>query len=267
MVSMEWEAFRGHRVGVDVLSLLYRAKTEGRNVLEMLASLIRALRAWGIEPLFVFDGKSPREKDGTRSARRRQRALVPESEQIRVSTDTRNEVKQLFYALGILALNAEQEADTVLAYLARTGQIAAVISADMDFLPRGVERLLIPNILTDLTTWRCACLSQLLAKSQMTYAQFVDMCVLMGCDYAPTIPTISYQSAYWRIREGRTMLEILGGEGIRTYTAWETAGILLRGEKDRWETILSEHQREKWRAGPPKPEPDAAILRTLGSTT
>ncbi len=236
-------------------------------MLEMLASLIRALRAWGIEPLFVFDGKSPREKDGTRSARRRQRALVPESEQIRVSTDTRNEVKQLFYALGILALNAEQEADTVLAYLARTGQIAAVISADMDFLPRGVERLLIPNILTDLTTWRCACLSQLLAKSQMTYAQFVDMCVLMGCDYAPTIPTISYQSAYWRIREGRTMLEILGGEGIRTYTAWETAGILLRGEKDRWETILSEHQREKWRAGPPKPEPDAAILRTLGSTT
>jgi flap endonuclease-1 len=230
----------------------------------MLASLIRALRAWGIEPIFVFDGKSPREKDGTRSARRRQKAHIAEEDRIYISTEDRNEVKQLFYALGVLALNAEMEADSLLAFLARRGDIAAVISSDMDFLPRGVPLLLIPNTLTDLTTWRAAALSQLLAAAKLTYDEFVSMCVLMGCDYAPTIPTISYQLAYWRIREGRTMLEILAGEGVRTATAWETAVSLLRGEKDRWDTVLSAKQREKWAAGAPPAEPNAPILRAIG---
>ncbi len=261
MAPTEWEALRGKRVGIDVLSFLYRSRAHQQPLLGMLASLIRSLRAWGIDPIFVFDGKSPREKDGTRSARRRQKAHLADEDRIRVSTDDRNEVKQLFYALGVLAINAELEADSVLAFLARSGEIAAVVSADTDFLPRGVPLLLIPYTLNDLSTWRAAALPQLLSAAKLTYDEFVSMCVLMGCDYAPTIPTISYQMAYWRIREGKTMLEVLAGEGIRTATAWETAASILRGEKDRWDTVLSAKQREKWAAGPPPPEPDAPILR------
>ncbi len=59
------------------------------------------------------------------------------------------------------------------------------------------------------------------------------------------------------------MLEILGGEGIRTATAWEHAATLLRGDKDVWEEILSDRQREKWVAGPPPAEPDADILTQI----
>lgn len=264
MTATEWEAFRDKRVGVDILGFMYRAKTEGASVLEVLAALVRSLRAWGIQPVFVFDGKSPREKDGTRSSRRRQKAAVDGRDPVRITTEDRNAAKQLFYALGVLCLNAELEADEVLAFLARRGDFAAVISADMDFLPRGVGTLIIPNTLADLTTWRAATLLDLLETAHLTYTNFVDMCVLLGCDYAPTIPTISYQFAYWRIREARTMLEILAHEGIRTATAWETAAALLRGDKTTWETMLSDKQREKWAAGPPPAEPTAAILQGLG---
>lgn len=263
MTAAEWEALRDKRVGVDVLGFMYRAKTEGASVLEVLAALVRSLRAWGIQPVFVFDGKSPREKDGTRSARRRQKVVVDGREPVRITSEDRNAAKQLFYALGVLCLNAELEADEVLAFLNRRGDFAAVISADMDFLPRGVDTLIIPNTLADLTTWRAATLSDLLETAHLTYAEFVDMCVLMGCDYAPTIPTISYQSAYWRIRE-TTLLEILAHEGIRTATAWERAAVLLRGDNATWETVLSSKQREKWAAGPPPAEPTAAILHGLG---
>lgn len=252
MTAGEWAALRDARVGVDVLGFMYRAKSEGEPMLEVLAALVRALRAWGIQPIFVFDGKSPREKDGTRSARRRQKSYTDAP---RVSMEERLAAKQLFYTLGVLSLNAEYEADDTLAFMARCGDLAAVISTDMDFLPRGIAKLIIPNTLADLTTWRAVLLGDLLSAARLTYAEFVDMCVLMGCDYAPTIPTISYQSAYWRIREGRSMLEILGGEGIRTATAWETAAALLRGDKATWETVLSDKQRKKWAAGPPLAEP------------
>jgi flap endonuclease-1 len=261
-----WDTFRGTRVGIDVLSLLYRARIEREPVLESLAALVTHLRAYAIEPVFVFDGKSPREKDGTCSRRRRQRERLPEAErEVRqVSVQDRNEVKQLFYAMGVLSVNAEGEADSLLAFLARRGDLAAIVTADLDFLPRGVEHLLVPT--TSYTTCRHYRLSQLLAASELTYAQFVDMCVLMGCDYAPTIPTISYQSAYWLIRGGKTLLEILESQGIRTATAWFRGAAMLRGDDDTWETLLCPRQREKWVSGPPPAEPDSPLLARLRPT-
>jgi 5'-3' exonuclease len=267
MTPVSWSALSGRRVGIDALSFLYKARATNTPLLEMLSGLVRALRAWGIEPLFVFDGKSPREKDGTRSARRRQKqvAEVAEKPVARVSSEDRNEVKQLLYALGVLALNAEEEADPLLAYMVRNGAIAAVISADMDFLPRGVPLLIIPTDLTDLVTWHAASLAHIIRQAKLSYTQFVEMCALMGCDYAPTIPTISYKTAYEALLMGRTMLEILAGEGIRTPTAWIRAVSMLRGEKDTWESLLSVKQREKWAAGPPPAEPDADILLSLNN--
>jgi 5'-3' exonuclease len=185
----------------------------------------------------------------------------------RISTGDRLEVKQFFYARGVLALNAEQEADSVLAHLARTGELAAILTSDMDFVPRGVEWVLLPDFRADMTQWRAVHLTALLEKAKLTYPQFVDMCVLMGCDYAPYIPTISYQSAYWLIRSGKSMLDILAAEGIRTATAWDRAVILLKGTEDRWDDLLCARQREKWAAGPPPAEPDADILRMLEDVT
>lgn len=267
MTPLSWASLGSSRVGIDALSFLYKAQATHKPLLEMLAGLVRSLRAWGIEPLFVFDGKSPREKDGTRSVRRRQKfvAEVAQEPVVRVSSDDRNEVKQLLYALGVLALNAEQEADSLLAYLARKGSITAVISADMDFLPRGVPLLILPTDLSDMITWKAAYLPHLLSQSGMTYTEFVDMCVLLGCDYAPTIPTITYEKAYDTIKAGRNMLEILAAEGIRTPTAWLRAATILRGEKDTWETLLSPRQREKWVAGPPPAEPNAVILMRINN--
>lgn len=262
-----WAALEGRKVGVDALSIIYRARGEGGNVLEILAAIIRQLKSRNIEPVFVFDGKSPTEKDGTRYARRRQKERLDDDgqERARVSVDDRNRIKQLFYALGVLFLNARQEADTLLAFLARRGDIAAVITYDLDFLPRGCQHVIVPdNLLTTcISRWKSIHLPHLLQSAQLSYDQFVDMCVIMGCDYAPSIPTVSYQTAYWLIRGGVSLLTILEGEGIRNPTAWIHACSMLRGEGDMWETVMSEQQREKWEAGAPPAEPDAEVLRKL----
>ena len=43
-------------------------------------------------------------------------------------------------------------------------------------------------------------LSKILAELQFTHLQFVDLCILLGCDYCPTIEGIGPKSAYALIR-------------------------------------------------------------------
>jgi 5'-3' exonuclease len=244
---VDWSSVQG-RIGVDALSLLYRAKASQKDPVEQLAAWILQMRRGGIEPVFVFDGKSPHEKERTRILRNKQRDLVDSATY--VHSDDRNRIKQFLYAAGVLFLNAEGEADSVLAYLARMNYITAVVSGDLDFLPRGVRRLILPG-----DEWREINLVTLLHSSKLSYDQFVRMCVLLGTDYNPSIPTISWQSAYWSQRYGEhDIVTCLKREGIRNPSAWITAERILRGEEDRWEDILSEKQREKWEQGAPAME-------------
>jgi hypothetical protein len=288
---VEWSRFRGKAVGIDVLSFLYRSKQQEESPLFTVAQLIADLRCHEIEPIFVFDGKTPVEKIGRRkgpptppapatasSAPPLSPPLPPPSP-VRVSADDRNLVKNFLYTCGILALNAEQEADSVLAFMSRTQKVAAVVSSDTDFLARGIEHLILPPPVesTPSHLWKYIHLPTLLDEAAISYDQFVAMCVLLGCDYAPTIPTISYQTAYWAMRRIRTsnpsvavseaLCTILRREGIRTTAPWESAIAILRGDRDSWETILAPKQHEKWLAGTPAPEPDALnqMLEALGS--
>lgn len=274
--AVSWSDYSGRRIGVDILSFLYRFKhihetdavaatvavaaTETATAITVIAEMIRVWRAANIEPIFVFDGKTPAEKRLT-SMRRRE---TKRREGVQgVSSGERNEVKQFLYMCGIMSLNAEHEADTVLAHLARTGEIAAVVSSDMDFLARGVGHLICPDA-NNGSQWTDIHLERILSDADMTYTQFVGMCVLMGCDYAPAIP-ITPLVAYWTVRRGQTLTECLMRMGIRTTTAWEKAYRVLKGDDDCWETMLSERQREKWYAGPPPPEP-MALDQLVGST-
>ena len=245
-----WEQWRGKKVGVDALSFLYRVRNQTERIL-YVHTLIQQWRAVGVEPIFVFDGRIPREKMGL--ARRRKDTT---QEPVYVSTNDRDNVKQLLYTMGVLAVNAAAEADQVLAYAAREGWIAAVVSADLDFLPRGVGHLILPTD-TSITEWKHIALPKLLVDADMSYQSFVDLCVLLGSDYCPSIPTLSYQSIYWALRQGKTLMEILEHEGIRTYSLWLKAVAIFRGEEDCWESMLAEKQREKWAIGPPPAEPSA----------
>jgi 5'-3' exonuclease len=273
---VEWPRFRGKAVGIDILSFLYRSKQQQESPLLTVAQLISDLRRYDIEPIIVFDGKTPAEKIGRRKAATPTVPTAtadPPASPVRVSADDRNLVKNFLYTCGVLALNAEQEADSVLAFMARTQKVAAVVSSDTDFLARGIEHLILPPPIepTPSHLWKYIHMPTLLDEAGISYDQFVVMCVLIGCDYTPTIPTISYQSAYWAVRRGggaamETQGAILQREGISTTTPWESAVAILRGDRDSWDTLLAPKQHEKWLAGAPAPEPDAldGMLEALG---
>lgn len=238
-----WKSLSGQKIGIDALGFLYKANEDHVSDCLVVAKLIAFWRSYQIEPIFVFDGRIPAEKQRTCMKRRQRKEYLPAEKQVYVTSEDRNRVKQLLYASGVTFLNATEEADSVLALLMRQGGIAAIVSQDLDFLARGCERLLVPT--GDPTTWRDLHLSKLLEASQMTYEQFLTMCVLMGSDYCPSVPSLRIETLMKQVQR-ESLTSLLAKEGIRNPSLWICAMSLLRGEKDTWDSVLKEKQREKW---------------------
>jgi 5'-3' exonuclease len=258
---VSWKSLSGKKIGIDALGFLYKANEDHVSDCLVVAKLIAFWRSHGIEPVFVFDGRIPPEKQRTCVKRRQYKDWLPVEKQVYVTSEDRNRVKQLLYACGVTFLNANEEADSVLAFLMRRGDIAAIVSQDMDFLARGCETLLVPTG-ENPETWRCLHLSNLLEASHMTYEEFLTMCVLLGSDYSPSIPSLPMETLMNRVKR-ETLTSLLAKEGVRNPSLWISAMCLLRGQKDTWESMLSEKQRDKWSL---KQSPENEVLERMYET-
>jgi len=302
--AIDWSVYKGKKLGIDILGFLYRAKSRHHSTLVYVARLVAAFRRHGIHPVPIFDGKAPDEKKSLlqdRAAQRvaattacnrlerdlrapglteEQRALLLLEVQ-RVSSATtyftgeeRELVKQLFYICGVTPLNASGEADNALAYLSRRGDLAAVISHDMDLLARGVETLLVPDAYAlpgDATGWTTYSLSHSCSAASLTYAQFVDLCVLMGCDYTHGLARVPPRIAHSLLLQ-YDITSILLRRGIRCVAPYERAVRMLTGVDDTPASLMNDHQWEKWRSPATEPEWDTlwslrtTLLRSLTDT-
>jgi 5'-3' exonuclease len=291
--SIDWKKYSGKRIGIDILGFLYRAKAQQQPIVLYLAQLIAAFRAHNIEPVPIFDGKPPDEKREalkqrtmlriTSDAKRKQLNTdiehVPMSEQQRsivesalrtldmnaayLTSEERDVAKQFFYACGITPLNATGEADNVLAYFSKRGLVDAVISNDLDLLARGVETLLVPvtrALPGDTNGWTEYNLTHILNTASLSYEQFVEMCVLMGCDYTIGHKSFPYRSAYWSILYGKGFEYTLKKHAVPNAEVYMKAVDVLRGTYETQETLMGAKQWEKLKQ---EPQTETATLETL----
>lgn len=294
--SIDWSKWKHKKIGIDILGFLYRAKSQRHSIFTFLGKFIAACKKHEITPVMVFDGKPPDEKrillqkraalrlasEETKRQLEKDLGEVPMNEiqtavvtkelqrldlnSTYLTSEERDMAKQLFYACGIVSLNASCEADSVLAHFSKRDEFAAVISHDFDLLARGVETLLVPEnyaLPGDAYGWSEYNLPTILRQIRFTYDQFLDMCVLMGCDYTSGLMSLPFKRAYWMVQfRGSlpTLLDILGVPDPKPY---ETAKQLLEGLLDTQESLMGEKQWEKWRAGPPPIECD--VLDTFHS--
>jgi flap endonuclease-1 len=286
----DWAALKGAKVGVDILGFLYKTKAQRLCAVRWLAQFIAACTLYEIQPVLVFDGKPPDCKRAAltqRSATRlhctekytqlsQEAAVVPMTEGQKsvidahlellgkqttyFTSEERDHCKQFLYACGVLALNASGEADNVLAYFVRRGDFAAVISNDLDLLARGVEQLLVPDhyaLPGDTDGWIQYNLSAILDSSHLSYEQFLEMCVLMGCDYTVGHKSLPYKSAYWAIRYRGALQSTLNVLHVTDSSVYDEAIERLRGTYDTPESLMGEKQWEKWTIGAPPKEQSA----------
>ena len=274
-----WVSYKNKRVGIDILGFLYKAKANKTHPITYIAHLIAKCREHNIIPVPVFDGKPPDEKRETIKQRNEARLKNDQKRQqlttdienvdmtteqrdtlakelgvlttssIYVTTDERDEVKRLLYAAGVLFLNANGEADNVLAYLMRRGELDAVMSNDMDLLARGVHTLLVPErmgVPGDTSGWIAYELTSILECAGLAYLQFLDMCVLMGSDYTNKAKSLPFKTSYFTIKYKGNLHKALESIQIKDFLPYDRAIDMLNGRNETVEELMSEKQWMKW---------------------
>ncbi|TLD17591.1 uncharacterized protein PgNI_00615 [Pyricularia grisea] len=196
---------------------------DGQTTSHLMGMFYRTLRMVdnGIKPLYVFDGAPPKLKSGelARRYQRKQEALegLEEAREtgtaedvekfsrrtVRVTREHNEECRQLLKLMGIPYIIAPTEAEAQCAVLARAGKVFAAASEDMDTLCFDS-----PILLRHLTFSEARKepiqeihVDKVLEGLDMDRKQFVDLCILLGCDYLDPIPKVGPSTALKLIRE------------------------------------------------------------------
>lgn len=194
----------------------------------MFNRTIRLLEA-GIKPVYVFDGKPPDLKKQELAKRYSKREdatkelteAVEEGDKdaiekfskrtVKVTKQHNEECKRLLRLMGVPVVEAPCEAEAECAALCINDMVYAVASEDMDSLTFGAPRFL--RHLMDPSSKKIPVMefevAKVLEELELTMDQFIDLCILSGCDYCDSIKGIGGQTALKLIRQHGSIESIL----------------------------------------------------------
>ncbi len=128
---------------------------------------------------------------------------------VHITKEQINDVKTMLTFMGIPYVEAPCEAEAQCAELTKGSKVFASATEDMDCLTFGSKVLL--RHLTDSRTKNVTeiHINKVLDTLNLTYEQFVDFCILCGCDYTNTISGIGPKRSLSLIKEHNTIEEII----------------------------------------------------------
>mmetsp|Transcript_16910 Transcript_16910/g.34620 ORF Transcript_16910/g.34620 Transcript_16910/m.34620 type:complete len:403 (-) Transcript_16910:104-1312(-) len=216
------ESYFGRRIAVDASMHIYQfmavvgrqgdqllTNDAGEVTSHLLGMMYRTARLLesGVKPVYVFDGKPPQMKSDELAkrgaARHSANQQLKEAKErgdaeaiekfskrtIRVTREHNEECKRLLRLMGVPILEAPCEAEAQCAELCKGGKVYSVATEDMDCLTFGSTRqsrnMMAPQSQKkDIQEFDVA---KVLEGLEVTMEQFVDICILCGCDYCGTI--------------------------------------------------------------------------------
>ncbi|XP_066547118.1 probable flap endonuclease 1 homolog [Amia ocellicauda] len=159
-----------------------------------------------IKPVFVFEGIPPAQKSAVLEKRA---AMQGWSHRTSTESPQTQDCQRLLQLLGVPFIQAAGEGEAMCAQLVRCGRVDAVASEDMDTLAFG-SSLLIRQLnakkSNDIVEYS---LPKLLDILGLTQEQFVDLCILLGCDYCEKIHGLGPRKALDLIQEHKTIENVL----------------------------------------------------------
>jgi flap endonuclease-1 len=220
----------GHKmIAIDISILLYQVVIAIRNsgadmlsnqgeisshILGLFNKTINLLKM-NIIPIYVFDGKPPSFKYQTINNRKeaKKQAIeklneedINEEEKIKyfkrtvsISKTQIDECIELLEIMGIPYVIAPEEADSQCAELVKSGIADGVLTEDMDIMTFGSTK-----IYRNLTSYKKdpieISIDNVLKELNLNYEQFVELCLLFGCDYCDKLndmkPEVIYEYYY-----------------------------------------------------------------------
>jgi flap endonuclease-1 len=216
---------RGKRIAIDLQLYLYKAIIHNKNPVEEIYRQILHLDRYRIKPVYVFDGKPPKEKwnELHKRALKRSRSLevidylesvylrdrrpsmnddethnldkvlldnkITELKKNSISIDrkTKTTIKYLCQVMGVEYIDTmDMEADKAIGILYKDGKIDGCISEDNDMLVYGCKHLY-RFYKTNSNHILEYNLEEIRRDLQLTQDEFLDLCILSGSDYYKNI--------------------------------------------------------------------------------
>ncbi|KAF3836072.1 hypothetical protein F7725_028630 [Dissostichus mawsoni] len=254
----------GRKIAIDASMCIYQfliavrqdgnllQNEDGETTSHLMGMFYRTIRMleYGIKPVYVFDGKPPQlksvelEKRGERRAEaEKQLAQAQEmGEQENIDKFTRrlvkvtkhhnDECKKLLTLMGVPYVEAPCEAEASCAALVKAGKVFGTATEDMDGLTFGTNILL-----RHMTASEAKKLpiqefhfSRILQDIGLTNEQFIDLCILLGCDYCGTIKGIGPKRAIDLIKQHGSIEEILENIDTKDWLYREARALFLNAE-------------------------------------
>ncbi|WVF70027.1 flap endonuclease 1 [Kwoniella sp. CBS 6097] len=236
MKDHEMKTLFGRKVAIDASMSIYQfliavRQQDGQMLMNesgdvtshLMGFFYRTIRMvdHGIKPCYIFDGKPPELKGGVLAKRFAKREEAKEGEeeaketgtaedidklarrQVRVTKEHNEECKKLLALMGIPVVTAPGEAEAQCAELARAGKVYAAGSEDMDTLTFHSPILLRHLTFSEAKKMPISeiNLDAALEDLEMTMDQFIELCILLGCDYLEPCKGIGPKTALKLLRE------------------------------------------------------------------
>lgn len=248
------KAYFGRKVAIDASMALYQfliavrqagpngqlTNDMGEVTSHLIGIFYRTIRMMenGIKPLYVFDGKPPEfkaeELKKRKEAREKAKKEMNEAKEagdtemqtkmerrlVRVNKEHTDEAKRLLDCLGIPYIQAPGEAEAQCANLCKNGIVFGTATEDMDALTFNTP------ILLRKMTYSAARkepilefnLEKILDGLKLNMSEFIDMCILCGCDYVPSIRGIGPKKAFQMITKHKTIEKVIENLDKKKYT-------------------------------------------------
>jgi flap endonuclease-1 len=225
----------GKKVAVDTSLFLYKmlinmrtadqsyfTSKEGKVVSHITGIFYKTVNylAVNITPIYVFDGKPPEYKNNVLKQRNDKVANAKlamensnlsqeqknslEKKTVRLTKENIDDIKYLLDLMGVSYVQANGEAEAYASEMCRKGMVDYVVTEDMDTLAFGSPKMI--RTCLDKSIKRSDVISVIdldciLKHFDITYEQFVEMCILCGCDYCDNIPRMGNKTAYKLIKK------------------------------------------------------------------
>lgn len=226
-------------IAIDTSIILYQCITairstgndlldkNGKSTSHIYAILTKTLNylKYNIIPIHIFDGKPSDLKLNVLSIRSKlkKKAIDKLSELENIEENNEEKIKllkqsvhiteeemleayEIVNLLGVPAIIAPEEADSQCAYLSKNNYVDYILTEDMDLLTFGSKQIIKNFMKEDMKKIR---LDKILEEGKITMDQFIDICILLGCDYTETIEGIGQIKAWSLIKLYGSLDEIL----------------------------------------------------------
>jgi len=180
----------------------------------------------GVKPIWVFDGKPPDLKSKELDKRTELKKDAEEKKEeaiasgdweqakkmagrsIKITPEMMADAKLLVKLLGCPVIEAPGEAEAQCAVLVKNGLAFATASEDMDSLTFGTNYLLrgFNSKKEPITQIH---LKELLEGFEMNMDEFIDLCIMCGCDYTHSIGGVGPVKAFKYITDHKNIENVL----------------------------------------------------------